>query len=46
MTKRISWIRAAEKDFKKFPTAAQDQMKNALDIAALGRKADLAKPMK
>ena len=46
MTKRISWIRAAEKDFKKFPTAVQDQMKNALDIAALGRKADLAKPMK
>jgi phage-related protein len=46
MTKRISWIRAAEKDFRKFPIAVQDQMKNALDIAALGKKADFAKPMK
>jgi phage-related protein len=46
MARRISWIRSAEKDFKKFPTAVQDQMKNALDIAALGRKADFAKPMK
>ncbi len=46
MARRISWIRAAEKDFKKFPTAVQDHMKNALDIAAFGRKADFAKPMK
>ncbi len=46
MTRQISWIRAAEKDFKKFPTAVQEQMENALDIAALGRKTDLAKPMK
>jgi len=46
MTKRISWIRAAQKDFEKFPIAVQDQMKNALDIAGLGRKVDFAKPMK
>ena len=46
MTRRISWIRAAEKDFKKFPINVQDQMKNALDIAAFGRKADIAKPLK
>jgi len=46
MTRRISWIRVAEKDFKKFPVNVQDQMKNALDIAAFGRKADIAKPLK
>ena len=46
MTRRISWIRVAEKDFKKFPIAVQDQMKNVMDIAAFARKADIAKPMK
>jgi len=46
MPRRISWIREAEKDFKKVPIAVQDQMKNAMDIAAFGRKADIAKPLK
>ncbi len=46
MTRCISWIRAAKKDFKKFPIAVQDQMKNALDIAALGQKADIAKSLR
>jgi phage-related protein len=46
MTRRISWIRTAEKDFRKFPIVVQDRMKNALDIAAFGRKADISKPLK
>ena len=42
----ISWIKATKKDFGKFPKGAQTRMLNALEIAAAGRKADIAKPMK
>jgi len=45
-TRPISWIKAARKDFKKFPNAVQGDMLSALTIAAEGSKADTAKPFK
>ena len=42
----ISWIKAARKDFDKFPLDVQGDMLNALTIAAEGGKADIAKPFK
>lgn len=44
--REIAWIKAAQKDFRKFPKAVQDIMLDALAIAGFGQKADLAKPMK
>lgn len=44
-TRPISWIKAALKEFQKFPEGAQAVCLNALTIAAEGGKADLAKPM-
>ena len=38
----ISWIKAAQKDFEKFPLEARQQMIRALKIAAEGQKADIA----
>lgn len=46
ITRPISWIAAARKDFGKFPAGAQSICLNALTIAADGSKADIAKPMK
>jgi len=43
--REIAWIRAALKDFRKFPKAVQDRMLDALAVASFGQKADLAKPM-
>lgn len=45
-TRPISWIKAARKDFADFPQGAQLEILRALTIAAEGRKADTAKPMK
>lgn len=42
----ISWVKAARKDFENFPERAQTEILRALTIAAEGRKADIAKPMK
>ena len=42
----ISWIKAARKDFEKFPEEAQTICLTALTIAAEGGKADIAKPFK
>jgi phage-related protein len=42
----ISWIKAARKEFEKFPEAARIEAETALGIAAEGRKADNAKPLK
>ena len=42
----VHWIKAADKDFRKFPKAAQETIHDALAIAAEGQKADTAKPMK
>jgi phage-related protein len=45
-TRPISWIKAAEKEFKKtFPTGAQSRCFTALTNAAEGVKSDIAKPM-
>jgi phage-related protein len=46
MMRRVSWIKPALKEFVSFPQAVQEQMKFALEIAAAGQKADIAKPMK
>jgi phage-related protein len=44
-TRPVSWIRAALKEFEKFPEAARSICLAALTIAAEGGKADIAKPM-
>jgi phage-related protein len=45
-TRPISWIKAALKDFEKFPADAQSICLTALTIAAENGKADIAKPLK
>jgi len=45
-TRKISWIKAARKAFEQFPADAQLEIQRALTVAAEGRKADIAKPMK
>lgn len=44
-TRPISWIRAARKNFERFPPEAQSICLTALTVAAEGGKADIAKPM-
>ena len=44
-TRPVSWIRAALKEFEKFPEEAKSICLAALTIAAEGGKADIAKPM-
>jgi phage-related protein len=45
-TRPISWIKAARKDFERFPAEAQTICLTALTIVAEGGKADIAKPLK
>lgn len=45
-TRDISWIRAARKDFEKFPKAAQLNILRQLTVVAEGAKPDDAKPLK
>jgi phage-related protein len=45
-TRPISWIKSARKDFEQFPEEVQDDMLDALTIAAEGGKSDKAKPFK
>lgn len=45
-TREIAWIKAARKEFEKFPVPAKRIMARALTVAAEGGKADIAKPMK
>lgn len=42
----VSWIKAARKEFLRFPVSVQDRIASALSIAAAGAKADIAKPLK
>ncbi len=42
----ISWIKAARRDFERFPEEAQRICLTALTIAAEGGKADIVKPFK
>jgi phage-related protein len=44
-TRPVSWIKAARKDFEKFPREAQSICLTALTIAAEGAKSDIAKPL-
>lgn len=44
-TRPISWIKAARKEFDKFPMAAQSICLAALVVSAEGGKADIAKPL-
>lgn len=44
--RKISWIKAALKDFQGLPPSVQERVKYALEIAAAGEMADNAKPMK
>jgi phage-related protein len=44
-TRPVSWLKAALKDFEKFPEGARAVCLAALTIAAEGSKADIAKPV-
>jgi phage-related protein len=44
-TRPVSWLKAALKDFEKFPEGARTVCLAALTIAAEGSKADIAKPL-
>lgn len=44
-TRPISWIKAARKDFERFPAVVRLEALRALTIAAEGQKADTAKPL-
>jgi phage-related protein len=44
-TRPVSWIKAARKEFEKFPDEAQSICLTALTIAAEGGKADIVKPL-
>ncbi len=44
-TRHISWIKAAQKDFLKFPATVRAAIATALTITAEGSKSDIAKPM-
>jgi len=45
-TRTVSWVKAARKEFEKFPQRARIDLETALTVAAEGRRADIAKPMK
>jgi phage-related protein len=45
-TRPISWVRAALKEFEKFPEGAKSICLTALTIAAEGGKSDVAKPLR
>ncbi|HEY6803614.1 MAG TPA: type II toxin-antitoxin system RelE/ParE family toxin [Pyrinomonadaceae bacterium] len=44
-TRSISWIKAALREFEKFPDEVRTTCLTALTIAAEGGKADVSKPM-
>jgi phage-related protein len=46
LTRNISWIKAARRDFEDFPDEAQSDILDALTVAARGGKSDKAKPFK
>ncbi|MHA1567427.1 MAG: type II toxin-antitoxin system RelE/ParE family toxin [Alphaproteobacteria bacterium] len=45
-TREIAWIKAARKDFLKFPIGAREIIATALTNVAEGRMPDIAKPLK
>ena len=44
-TRKISWVKAALKDFQDFTKDAQDRAMTALSFIAEGAKPDIAKPL-
>ena len=44
--RRISWIKAARRDFEEFPANAQSDIRDALTLAAEGEMSRIAKPFK
>jgi phage-related protein len=44
-TRPISWIKAARKDFERFPEEAQSICHAALTVVSEGGKPDIAKPL-
>ena len=46
MAREISWVGRSLKDFQEFPETARRRMARALQQAAQGETADIAKPMK
>lgn len=44
-TRPVSWLKAAQHEFEKFPERARMVCLTALTIAAEGGKADIAKPL-
>lgn len=44
--RKISWIKAARKDFEEFPKAVQEDFRDILSFAADGNMPKIAKPMK
>ena len=44
-SREVAWIKAAQKDFSKFPVAVRERIATALTIVAEGRHPDIAKPM-
>ena len=45
MTRQISWVRAARRDFKKFPQSVQERIIEVLDLVSEGHDASDTKPM-
>jgi phage-related protein len=45
LTRPISWVKAARKEFETFPHEAQLRCRLALSVAAEGGMPDIAKPM-
>lgn len=45
-TRPVSWIKAARKEFERFPDGAQLELSRALTIVAEGQHPDIAKPLK
>ena len=46
MDREIAWVKAARRAFDKFPIAVQRRMARALDAAARGEMAEIAKPLR
>ncbi len=46
MDREIAWVKAARRAFERFPTTVQRRMARALDAAARGEMAEIAKPLR
>jgi phage-related protein len=46
LTRQISWLKAARRDFEEFPQGARDAVLDALTVVAGGGMPGMAKPLK